>query len=72
MLVSNIEYFIDKFFVSASLIFFSHLGERLRVDLRKKDIPAPKLALLENRFDEAKNLGLLLPSATGIILIITY
>uniref|UniRef100_A0A6M2DJN9 Putative microtubule associated-protein orbit n=1 Tax=Xenopsylla cheopis TaxID=163159 RepID=A0A6M2DJN9_XENCH len=44
---------------------YKHVGERLRVDLRKKDIPAPKLALLENRFDEAKNLGLLLPSATG-------
>ncbi|XP_026473636.1 CLIP-associating protein isoform X3 [Ctenocephalides felis] len=42
---------------------YKHVGERLRVDLRKKDIPAPKLALLENRFDEARNLGLLLPSA---------
>lgn len=44
---------------------YKHVGERLRVDLRKKDIPAPKLALLENRFDEARNLGLLLPSAMG-------
>ncbi|CAH2084328.1 unnamed protein product [Euphydryas editha] len=44
---------------------YRHVGERLRQDLKKKElVPAPKLAVLEQRFDEAREAGLLLPSAT--------
>lgn len=35
----------------------------MRVDLRKKDIPAAKLVILEQKFDEIKNSGILMPSA---------
>lgn len=42
---------------------YKHVGDRLRQDLRKKDIPPQKLAILEQKFDEVKNDGLLLPSA---------
>lgn len=42
---------------------FKHVGDRLRQDLRKKEIPPQKLAILEQKFDEAANDGLLLPSA---------
>lgn len=42
---------------------YKHVGDRLRIDLRKKDIPPQKLAILEQKFDEAKQDGLLLPSA---------
>ncbi|XP_050673521.1 CLIP-associating protein isoform X2 [Leptidea sinapis] len=43
---------------------YRHVGERLRSDLRKKElIPAQKMALLEQKFDEAREAGLLLPSA---------
>lgn len=38
-------------------------GDKLRVDLRKKDIPAAKMAILEQKFDEIKNNGLLMPTA---------
>lgn len=42
---------------------YRHVGERLRQDLRRKDlVPQQKMALLEHRFDEAKEAGLLLPS----------
>nr|XP_032525396.1 CLIP-associating protein isoform X1 [Danaus plexippus plexippus]XP_032525397.1 CLIP-associating protein isoform X1 [Danaus plexippus plexippus]XP_032525398.1 CLIP-associating protein isoform X1 [Danaus plexippus plexippus]XP_032525399.1 CLIP-associating protein isoform X1 [Danaus plexippus plexippus]XP_032525400.1 CLIP-associating protein isoform X1 [Danaus plexippus plexippus] len=45
---------------------YRHVGERLRQDLRRKDlVPQQKMALLEHRFDEAKEAGLLLPSALG-------
>lgn len=38
-------------------------GERLRQDLKKKElVAAPKLAVLEQKFDEAREAGLLLPS----------
>ncbi|XP_072937577.1 CLIP-associating protein [Epargyreus clarus] len=44
---------------------YRHVGERLRQDLKKKELVAgPKLALLEQKFDEAREAGLLLPSAT--------
>ncbi|XP_059478999.1 CLIP-associating protein 1-A isoform X3 [Neocloeon triangulifer] len=43
---------------------YRHVGERLRVDLVKKQlIPATKLPALLNQFDELKNNGELLPSA---------
>ncbi|XP_045782682.1 CLIP-associating protein isoform X1 [Maniola jurtina] len=43
---------------------YRHVGERLRQDLKKKElIPASKLVLLEQKFDEAREAGLLLPSA---------
>ena len=42
---------------------YKHVGDRLRQDLKKKDIPPQKLATLEQKFDEVKNDGLLLPSA---------
>ena len=42
---------------------YKHVGDRLRQDLRKKELPAQKLAILELKFDEVKNDGLLLPSA---------
>ncbi|XP_049882539.1 CLIP-associating protein isoform X2 [Pectinophora gossypiella] len=44
---------------------YRHVGERLRQDLRKKElVPASKLALLEQKFDEVREAGLLLPTAT--------
>lgn len=42
---------------------YKHVGDRLRVDLRKKDVPTTKMAVLEQKFDEIKSDGLLLPSA---------
>lgn len=38
-------------------------GDKLRVDLRKKDIHPAKMLVLEQKFDEVRNDGLLLPSA---------
>lgn len=38
-------------------------GDKLRVDLRKKDVPATKMTILEQKFDDVKINGLLLPSA---------
>ncbi|XP_020815964.1 CLIP-associating protein [Drosophila serrata] len=43
---------------------YKHVGDRLRPDLRRMDdMPASKLALLEQKFDQVKQEGLLLPSA---------
>ncbi|KAG6451585.1 CLIP-associating protein isoform X2 [Manduca sexta] len=43
---------------------YRHVGERLRQDLKKKELlPTQKLALLEQKFDEAREAGLLLPTA---------
>lgn len=42
---------------------YKHVGDRLRADLRKKDVPAGKLQGLELKFDEVRRDGLLLPSA---------
>lgn len=42
---------------------YKHVGDKLRVDLRKRDVPAAKFVILEQKFDEARNDGLLLPSA---------
>lgn len=43
---------------------YKHVGDKLRQDLRKKNVPANKLAVLEQKFDEVKSDDLLLPSAT--------
>lgn len=42
---------------------YKHVGDRLRNDLSKKSVPAGKLAQLEQKFDEVKSDGLLLPTA---------
>lgn len=43
---------------------YKHVGDRLRADLRKMDdVPASKLASLEQKFDQIKAEGLLLKSA---------
>ncbi|XP_035911778.1 CLIP-associating protein isoform X2 [Anopheles stephensi] len=42
---------------------YKHVGEKLRVDLKKRDVPPTKAAILEQKFDETRNDGLLLPSA---------
>lgn len=42
---------------------YKHVGDRLRVDLKKKEVPAAKLAILDQKFDEVKSDGLLMPSA---------
>lgn len=41
----------------------SQTGDKLRIDLRKKDIHPTKMAALEHKFDEVRQDGLLLPSA---------
>lgn len=38
-------------------------GDKLRVDLRRKEVPGGKMAVLEQKFDEVKIHGLLMPSA---------
>lgn len=38
-------------------------GDKLRVDLRKKEISSAKMVILEQKFDEVKVSGQLLPSA---------
>lgn len=43
---------------------YKHVGDRLRPDLRRMDdMPASKLAILEQKFDQIKGEGLLLKSA---------
>ncbi|GBO99877.1 CLIP-associating protein [Eumeta japonica] len=43
---------------------YKHVGDRLRPDLRRMDdLPASKLAILEQKFDQIKSEGLLLKSA---------
>ncbi|XP_037035810.1 CLIP-associating protein isoform X9 [Bradysia coprophila] len=42
---------------------YKHVGDKLRIDLRKKDIHPTKMAALEHKFDEVRQDGLLLPSA---------
>lgn len=44
---------------------YKHVGDKLRQDLRKKNVPPNKLAVLEQKFDEVKNDNLLLPSAVS-------
>lgn len=46
---------------------YKHVGDRLRNDLMKKNVPAAKLAQLEQKFDEVKGEGLLLPSAQNFV-----
>lgn len=44
---------------------YKHYGERLRMDLTKKhNIPSGKLPALMTRFDEVRDTGLMMPSAT--------
>lgn len=45
---------------------YKHVGDKLRQDLRKKSVPANKLSILEQKFDEVKGDNLLLPSATAV------
>lgn len=47
---------------------YKHVGDRLRIDLKKKEVPAAKLAILEQKFDEVRNEGLLMPSATNTVI----
>ncbi|XP_059614672.1 CLIP-associating protein isoform X2 [Phlebotomus argentipes] len=42
---------------------YKHVGDKLRADLQRKDVPIGKLAILEGKFDEIRNDGLLMPSA---------
>uniref|UniRef100_A0A182NHM2 TOG domain-containing protein n=1 Tax=Anopheles dirus TaxID=7168 RepID=A0A182NHM2_9DIPT len=42
---------------------YKHVGDKLRVDLKKREVPPTKAAILEQKFDETRNDGLLLPSA---------
>lgn len=44
---------------------YKHVGDKLRQDLRKKNVPPNKLAVLEQKFDEVKSDNLLLPSAVS-------
>lgn len=46
------------------ILFRPVAGDKLRIDLRKKDIHPTKMAALEHKFDEVRQDGLLLPSAT--------
>lgn len=44
---------------------YKHVGEKLRVDLQKRNlVPAQKLATLLTRFDEVRDAGELLRTAT--------
>lgn len=44
---------------------YKHVGEKLRVDLQKRNmIPNTRLAALMSRFDEVKEAGELLPTAS--------
>lgn len=52
---------ISFFFVCYSCNI--NAGDRLRVDLRRKNVPATKMAILEQKFDESKAYGQLKPTA---------
>lgn len=48
-----------------NLIHCRHVGEKVRMDLqRKQNLPANKLANLMAKFDEVKNGGNMMPTAT--------
>lgn len=47
---------------------YKHVGDKLRIDLRRKEVPVAKLMILEQKFDETRNDGLLLPSALNTAL----
>lgn len=50
---------------STLIDLYKHVGEKLRKDLHKKNIvPPTKLQPLLNRFDEVREAGELLPTAT--------
>lgn len=42
---------------------YKHVGDKLRVDLKKREVPPAKMSALEQKFEEAVRDGLLLPSA---------
>lgn len=42
---------------------YKHVGDKLRIDLRKKEVPPAKMAALEMQFDKTRAEGLLLPTA---------
>jgi CLIP-associating protein 1/2 len=46
---------------------YKHVGDRLRNDLLKKEVPPGKLSQLDQKFDEVKSDGLLLPSALNSV-----
>uniref|UniRef100_W4VRQ5 Putative microtubule associated-protein orbit n=1 Tax=Corethrella appendiculata TaxID=1370023 RepID=W4VRQ5_9DIPT len=46
---------------------YKHVGDKLRIDLRKKEVPAGKMIVLEQKFDEVRSDGLLLPSAYNTV-----
>lgn len=45
------------------MTIYLRTGDKLRIDLRKKEIHQTKMAALEQKFDEVRQDGLLLPSA---------
>ena len=48
-----------------NLIYCRHVGEKVRMDLqRKQNLPANKLANLMAKFDDVKNGGNMMPTAT--------
>uniref|UniRef100_A0A1B0BQ86 TOG domain-containing protein n=1 Tax=Glossina palpalis gambiensis TaxID=67801 RepID=A0A1B0BQ86_9MUSC len=56
---------VRDYAVQTLIEIYKHVGDRLRPDLRRmEDLPASKLALLEQKFDQVKCEGLLLKSAT--------
>lgn len=42
---------------------YKHVGDKLRIDLKKKNVPPGKMLILEQKFDEIRENNLLLPSA---------
>ncbi|KAK9712512.1 CLASP N terminal [Popillia japonica] len=51
---------------STLIDLYKHVGEKLRVDIQKRNlVPASRLPHLLARFDEVKNAGELLPTATS-------
>uniref|UniRef100_A0A1A9WCV8 TOG domain-containing protein n=1 Tax=Glossina brevipalpis TaxID=37001 RepID=A0A1A9WCV8_9MUSC len=56
---------VRDYAVQTLVEIYKHVGDRLRPDMRRmEDLPASKLALLEQKFDQVKCEGLLLKSAT--------
>lgn len=42
---------------------YKHVGDKLRTDLKKREVPPAKMSALEQKFDEAKQDGSMMPSA---------
>uniref|UniRef100_A0A1A9ZXB3 TOG domain-containing protein n=1 Tax=Glossina pallidipes TaxID=7398 RepID=A0A1A9ZXB3_GLOPL len=65
VLLSDPTVSVRDYAVQTLIEIYKHVGDRLRSDLRRmEDLPALKLALLEQKFDQIKCEGLLLKSAT--------